>query len=168
MSPIERAMMVVADASLMAEAPELSLYRQPSLVVETGKVTAALRRNLLVWVGKGGGCVAESLADIVFGLLGCAGNVANAGGEAGVGGTLLCGEEVCPGLAFGVWQSSPDEVVDLVGDDGDEVWGVSQKVCVENDFAASEKTRREDFVARAGARFKLAPMCPELLLERDG
>ena len=62
-------MMVVADVILMAEAPEPSLYRQPSLVVQTGKVTAALRRNLLVGAGKGGGCIAESLADVVFGLL---------------------------------------------------------------------------------------------------
>ena len=85
-----------------------------------------------------------------------------------MGRTLLCGEEVCPGLAFSVWQASPDEVIDFVGDDGDKVWGVGKKVCIENDFAASEKTRREDFVTRAGTGFKLAPVCPEVSLEGDG
>jgi len=84
-----------------------------------------------------------------------------------VGGTLLCGEKRCPGLAFGVWQTSPNEVIDFVSDDGNEVWSVGQQVCIENDFAASEETRREDFVAGAGASFKLASMCAEVALEGD-
>ncbi len=84
-----------------------------------------------------------------------------------MGGTLLCGEKRCPGLAFGIWQTSPNEVIDFVGNDGDEVWSVGEQVCIENDFAASEKTRREDFVARTGASRKLASMCSEVTLKSD-
>ncbi len=84
-----------------------------------------------------------------------------------MGRTLLCSEKVCPGLALGVWQTPPDKVVDFVCDDFDKVWSVSEKIGIENDFAASEKTRREDFVTRAGARLKLAPMGTELALESD-
>ena len=85
-----------------------------------------------------------------------------------MGRPLLVGQNVCPGLAFEVWQSSPDEVVNLVGENRDKVWGVGEKVGIENDFAASEKTRREDFVTWPGPSFKLAPMCTEMALESDG
>lgn len=84
-----------------------------------------------------------------------------------MGRTLLCSEKVCPGLALGVWQTPPDKMVDFVCDNFDKVWSVREKIGIENDFAASEKARREDFVTRAGTRFKLAPMCSELALETD-
>lgn len=45
-----------------------------------------------------------------------------------------------------------------MGDDVDEGGSVVQKGLVENDFAASKKTRREDFFAGTRAEFQLAPM----------
>jgi hypothetical protein len=69
---------------------------------------------------------------------------------------LLTGKEHIPARTFGIRQAAPHEVINLVGDYVDEVGSVIEQGLVENDFAASEKTRREYLMAGTGAKFKLA------------
>ncbi len=58
-------------------------------------------------------------------------------------------------------------MVNLVRDNAYKIRSVTQQISVENDFAASQKTRRENFIAWAGPKTKLAPMRPHLAGKRD-
>lgn len=58
-------------------------------------------------------------------------------------------------------------MVNLVRDDSYKIRRVTQQISVKNDFAASQKTRRENFIAWAWPKAKLAPMRPHLAGKRD-
>lgn len=77
-------------------------------------------------------------------------------------GRLFCCEQIEPLLADGVTETAPDEVVDFVREDVDEVGGMGEQILVENDFAASEKTRRENLFSRPVAKGELAAMRAQL------
>ncbi len=82
-------------------------------------------------------------------------------------GTLLGGEEFAPGGALSIGQATPDKVVNLMRDDVDEVGRMGQQIGVENDFAASDKARREDFFTGSGAIEQLTAMGPQVTGELD-
>lgn len=78
--------------------------------------------------------------------------VGDATGHAGMLRTFLRLEQVVPGQTVRIGELAPDEVIDLVGADVQKVRGVSEERFVKNDFAASEETRREDFIPGTGAK----------------
>lgn len=82
-------------------------------------------------------------------------------------GTLLGCEEFAPGGALGIGQTTPDKVVNLMRDDVDEVGRMGEEIGVENDFAARDKARREDFVTGSVAEEQLTTMGPQVTGELD-
>ncbi len=83
-------------------------------------------------------------------------------------GTSLTRQQISPGFALGVGQAPPDKVVDLMSHDVNEVGCMAEEVGIENDFAARNEARREDFVTRPGAICQLAAIGTHLLGEADG
>jgi hypothetical protein len=73
---------------------------------------------------EGGGGIAKGLADIVFGLGGGIGLVAESRGEAGMNGSSFFGQEIGPGFSFGIGETSPDEMIELMRDDVEKVWSM--------------------------------------------
>lgn len=58
-------------------------------------------------------------------------------------------EQICPSLAFGIREAPPDEVIQLMGEDADEVRGMGKQFLIEDDFAPGQKTGGVDFVTRS-------------------
>lgn len=59
-------------------------------------------------------------------------------------------------------------MVDLMRDDVDEVGRMGEQVGIENDFAARDEARREDFRTGSFAETELAAMGAQVLGEGDG
>ncbi len=55
-----------------------------------------------------------------------------------------------------------------MSNDVDEGGGVVEEGLVKNDFAASKKTRREDFFAGTGAEFQLAAISTQFAVKANG
>lgn len=82
-------------------------------------------------------------------------------------GALLGSEKITPAGALGIGQAAPYEVVNFMRDDVDEVRRMGQQIGIENDFAASEKARRNDFFTGSGAIEQLTAMGPQVTGELD-
>lgn len=132
------------------------------------KVTAALRRNLGVGMGEGSGGVTKRFAKVVAGLFGGVGPEEQLRREAGVAGPFFVREQFGPLSALGIRQATPDEMVDLMRDDVDEVRSMGEEVGIEDNFAARDETRREDFRAGSFAETELAAMGAQVLGKGDG